>query len=288
MSNVSVSIVTVTYCSGNVLPGLLESIPNGVPVIVVDNGSGDVDLINELAAKHCSRIILCKENLGFGCACNLGASQVDSELILFLNPDAVLVEGAIEHLVRASRKYPHASAFVPAMMSPSGKPFFRRSSVITPHEPRLPKGWPENDCEVPVLSGAAFAVRRAGFESIGGFDRNIFLYHEDDDLSLRLRAECGPLMFVRQAKVVHQGGQSSGSSPAVARMKGKHMGYSRVYTSLKHGTPLAFERAMLSAIGEICLLPRLASPQRRARSLGFLAGVFGARHLKRAQADQAN
>ena len=274
-----VSIVTVTYNSGTVLPGLLESLPRGMPIIVVDNGSDDADLIDELAVKHRFHFIRNKENVGLGCACNLGAAQIESELILFLNPDAVLVDGAIEHLAYASQKYLHASAFSPAIMRSNGKQYFRRSSVIAPQEPKLPKGWPEGDCEIPVLSGAAFAVRRADFETIGGFDPNIFLYHEDDDLSLRLKAECGPLMFVRQAKIVHQGGQSSGSSPAVARMKGRHMGYSRVYTSLKHGTPLAFERAILSAIGEICLLPRLVSSRRRAKSLGYLAGILGARHL---------
>ena len=86
-------------------------------------------------------------------------------------------------------------------------------------------------------------------------------------------------MFVRRARVVHQAGCSSEITPSFSRMKGHHMGYSRVYATLKHGQPMAFERAVLSAIGEMCLFPRLFSKQRRAKSLGYLTGVFSARSL---------
>ena len=274
-----VSIVTVTYNSSSVLPKMLESVSGDASVFVVDNASADAEKTSTIAKAHGASFIRNEANLGFGRACNRGAELVEAELILFLNPDIVVVEGAMDGLVRASIEYPRASAFNPAISNPNGKPQFRRSSRIDPSGWRLPKGWPDRDREVSILSGAALLVRKRCFEMVGGFDRNIFLYHEDDDLCLRLRAQCGPLMFVRNARVIHQRGQSSGNSASIASLKGRHMGYSRVYASLKHERPMAFELAVLSAIGEICLVPRLLSPRKRAKSLGYLEGILNAAHL---------
>ena len=39
-----------------------------------------------------------------------------------------------------------------------------------------------------MLSGLALLVRKRDFDAVGGFDPEIFLYCEDDDLSPRLEA----------------------------------------------------------------------------------------------------
>ena len=274
-----ISVVTVTYNSSTILPTMLASLPDDVFVVVVDNGSTDIRRTKEVAQAHGAQLIRNDQNIGFGSACNQGAGVVGTELVLFLNPDTVVVDHALDRLVRAAHLYPKASAFNPAIEGASGKPLFRRSSSIDPSAWRLPKGWPNEDREVSVLSGAALLVRRHHFESVSGFDPKIFLYHEDDDLCLRLKGCCGPLMFVRDARVIHQAGRSSGTDSATSYLKGTSMGQSRVYASLKHGKPLAFERAILGAVGEICLLPRLLSARRRSRSIGYLFGILHARHL---------
>ena len=274
-----ISVVTVTYNSSAVLPEMLKSVPDNIPVIVVDNGSEDAERTAAITEEYGSVFVRSNENLGFGRACNLGAALAKTELVFFLNPDAVIVEGTIAHLVRASQVYQHASAFGPAIETAKGKPFFRRSSAIDPQKSILPRGWPEDDKKVTVLSGSALAVRKRDFDAVEGFDPKIFLYHEDDDLCLRLKAQCGPIMFVKRARVVHQGGYSSGTSPTISKLKGHHMGYSRVYASLKHDKSMAFERAVLSALFELLLFPRLASPRKRAKSFGYLSGVLSARSL---------
>ena len=57
--------------------------------------------------------------------------------------------------------------------------------------------------EVGYLSGACFAVRREAFDAVGGFDASYFLYHEDLDLSLRLRLAGGRLGVEPDARVEH-------------------------------------------------------------------------------------
>ena len=271
------SVVSVTYNSSTILPTMLGSLPSSVHVVVVDNGSADFARTKDIVGAHGGMLIGNQENVGFGRACNQGAKLVDTDLILFLNPDTSVTNGALDNLVRATESYPNASAFNPAIEDANGRPIFRRSSVIDPSSWRLPKGWPRSDQEVSVLSGAALLVRRHQFDALSGFDPKIFLYHEDDDLCLRLRKRFGPLMFIRSALVVHQGGSSSGRDAATAHLKGFHMGQSRVYASLKHGKALAFERALIGAFGELLLLPRLFSARRRSKSVGYLSGILRAR-----------
>lgn len=273
----SLTIVTVTFNSSAVLPEMLASIPDDVPLLIVDNGSQDINHFTDITQRSGVKVIRNKENVGFGRACNQAVAQINTDLVLFLNPDTLILDKAIDHLVAASTKYPEASAFGPAIVRANGKPYFRRSSVIVSDSKKMPKGWPTKDCEVPILSGSALMVRVVDFNLIKGFDKNIFMYHEDDDLCLRLKSRCGPLMFIRRAQVLHHFGNSSGSSPMISYLRGKYMGQSRMYASLKHRKKMAFLMAILSALANLCLIPRLFSPQKRAKSFGFLVGVIGAR-----------
>lgn len=270
-----IGIVTVCYRSMAVLPDMLRTVPDGVPVVLVDNAGEDADdALRALAERHGARLIVNAANRGFGVACNQGAAELDTEFLLFLNPDAALAPDALERLLDAADRYPQASAFNPRIASPRGAPQFKRSTHLLARSQKMPRGWPETDREVNVLSGAALMVRRAAFEAVGGFDPAIFLYHEDDDLSLRLRATCGPLIFVRDALVTHLEGRSSARSPAVAAQKAWHMGRSRVYTMRKHGRPLAFAGALTSAIWQVLSPVVLLSKRKRAKQLAFLRGVL--------------
>ena len=270
-----VTVVTVTYNSGRILPDMLASLPKAIPVIVVDNGSDDSALVAEIA--HCAggRFVGNKANLGFGRACNLGADLAKTEFVFFVNPDVTLHTDAVEGLLLAADRYPSASAFNPAMDSKRGREMFRRSSVLVPRNEWMQRGWPRGDSEVVVLSGAALLVRKACFDLIGGFDTNIFLYHEDDDLSIRLRKECGPVMFIRAARVQHSSGHSSPRTADIAALKAWHMGQSRVYAARKHDVPWAFHKALASAFLQIVSPLTVFSARKRSKHIAFLKGVLG-------------
>ncbi|MDE0005574.1 MAG: glycosyltransferase family 2 protein [Rhodospirillaceae bacterium] len=270
----AITVVTVAHNSASVLPSMLASVPEGVPVIVVDNGSRDSDSIASIAEQHGARLIRNEENVGFGRACNQGAALAKTPLILFLNPDAELVGDALDRLAEASRLYPDAGAFNPAIGHPNGAQFFRRSSPISRSRPKPPRGWPSSDRKVPVLSGSALLVSKRNFDAVGGFDPEIFLYCEDDDLCLRLEASCGPLMFIRNARVIHHlGGLET------LRLKGRSFGHSLVYASLKHKKPMAFERALIRAAGMAFSLSSITSKTHRIWAFSHLQGVLSARRF---------
>lgn len=273
-----ITVVSVCYNSTGVVSAMLASLPKGLAVVLVDNGSQDATELEIIAQGTGARLIRNADNRGFGAACNQGAAVAETEFVLFLNPDVTVEPGALDALAAAMRQYPRASAMNPVICKASGQPYFKSSSVLLPRTMWLVRGRPEADCEVPVLSGAALIVRRANFEAVGGFDPEIFLYHEDDDLGLRLRAECGPLMFIRGAVVHHEGGRSSGRGAEVAALKGWHMGRSRVYAARKHGRALAFSGALLQSLIQVVSPGVLVSKRKRAKQLAFLRGVWSARN----------
>lgn len=269
-----VTIITVAYNSEKVLPAMLASVPEGVRVIIVDNASQDGAALQRIAADHGAQVIPMGRNAGFGVACNAGAAAAVTPYLLFLNPDAVLRPGAIDALRAAAGRHSGAAAFNPRITHEDGSVHFKRRSNLLARREWLPRRWPAQEGEVPVLVGSAIFVRKAHFDAVGGFDPHIFLYYEDDDLSLRLRRQIGPLIFVPGAEVMHMGGASSARSVAVARIKGHHLGRSRVYAAVKHGVPWGRTKALIdAALGALSPLV-LLSPRKRAKEWARLRATL--------------
>ena len=67
--------------------------------------------------------------------------------------------------------------------------------------------WRETDTrqEVAWVSGAAMLVERAAFLALGGFDEQLFLYKEDEDLGLRMRRAGWQVIYEPAAVLRHQG-----------------------------------------------------------------------------------
>jgi GT2 family glycosyltransferase len=266
------TIIIVCYNSSSILPGLLASVPKNVAVILVNNSPND--RLDHLAS-DLVRIIISDKNVGFGVACSLGASNVSTQYILFLNPDTRLQSDAIDALMQGAKNHPGASAFNPVLTDSDGKIRNKRRSVLLPRGHRLSAQAVQCDGIVPVLTGAALMVRTDAFFQVGGFDSAIFLYHEDDDLSIRLGA-LGPLRIVEAAKVKHEGGHGSGDRIASASIKAFHMGQSRVYAMRKHNRPMPFLRSLGRATLQLLSPTTWLSRRKRTKQVHFLRGILSA------------
>ncbi len=64
--------------------------------------------------------------------------------------------------------------------------------------------------EVENVSGACLMLRRETIDQVGLLDETFFMYFEDMDYCLRLRAAGWKLYYVPGGEIVHLGGQSSG------------------------------------------------------------------------------
>ena len=252
---------------------MMQSLPGDLELIVIDNGQMAEVEIEKLRAVRPFHYLANEQNIGFGAACNKGAQQGSSEFLFFLNPDASLSKGCLDALLQAMDAHPQASAANPRIQSSRGRIEFKYRSVLLPRTEWRDRRPPSAVCEMPALTGGAMLVRRKAFEKVAGFDEAIFLYHEDDDLSIRLRQHAGSLLYVPDALVNHQAGHSSGRSAKVAFHKAYHKGQSRVYAMTKHGVPAAKLKCLMNALQELLNPLNLLSRRKRMQAMGFFMGV---------------
>ena len=269
-----ISIVTVSYNSMAVLPTMLASVPSDTPVIIIDNSSKETKCLEELAYKTKSILRLNSKNKGFGEACNQGAEIAQTEFILFLNPDTILQEDTLINLEKAALKFPKALAMNPKIIKPNGASYFKRSSHLIKRSEWMKRGAPTTDKVVNILSGSAFFVRTKFFKEIGGWDSNIFMYHEEDDLCLRFQEIGGDLMFVPSSIIRHTRGASSPPSKEIAYLKGFHMGQSRIYSTKKYKISWARSKALFDSILQILSPINIISGRKRSKNWGYLNGIL--------------
>ena len=195
---------------GETLPAIAGQLRDGDELIVVDNASSDgtPDLVRQAAPG--ADVIETGGNLGFSVACNRGAVAASGELLLFLNPDAVPAPGFREAIERPLADGRGWAAWQGLVTAEDGAVVNTRGGVVHftgiawaggAGEPvdRLPHA----DGEPGFVSGACLAIPRETFERAGRFPEEFFLYHEDVDLSLRLRLAGERLGVVREARADH-------------------------------------------------------------------------------------
>ena len=212
----STGIIIVTYHTGEILFECINAAINQNPneIIIVDNGNDDTMRQRIKSYGDKIKYIINDENLGFGSACNIGAhaTNANTELLLFLNPDAILTKANFEILPnqliggmitdengteqRGARR--GELSLKTAILAFVGKDNFNYTKSTTNNDAII----------VPTISGALFAVHKSDFERIGGFDENYFLHVEDIDICKRFRLAGGIVLFNPNLCAQHIGGTS--------------------------------------------------------------------------------
>jgi N-acetylglucosaminyl-diphospho-decaprenol L-rhamnosyltransferase len=264
----SIGFVVVTFNSAAVLGDCLSAIPAGREIVVVDNCSQDQSVA--VAKSFAVQILANPKNLGFGAACNLGARRLSAPYVFFLNPDAVLEKDALFELEQAIEKFPDAGGFAPAVKICGESRSFRNKSYIQDQGRRyMPDSQaPAGYADVDFIDGAALVCNRDLFLTLGGFDENLFLYYEDDDLSYRIRSHNKRLVYVPFSAVTHKKKGSSGPAFKLNYMRSWHETRSRMILSKKYKLP--FDLAKEKKRAHIRLL-RSALTLRLTKTARYLA-----------------
>ena len=198
---------------------------NDFEIIVLDNGSDRFDR-SELSRRFPEiKIIESKINLGFGKANNRAAREVDCKYLLFLNNDTKVLNNFVTILKDFMEVNPDVAICGAQQFNQKMEPvrsfnYFPRLFHRVYRIGLLKRFYESADLrnninnltlptEVEVLSGADLFVRYSFFKSIGGFDENIFLYHEEEDLAMQARKMNMKLFLIPQAKIQHFLGKSS-------------------------------------------------------------------------------
>ncbi|HEY3896233.1 MAG TPA: glycosyltransferase family 2 protein [Pseudonocardiaceae bacterium] len=226
------AVVTVTYSPGETLETFLDSVVKAtsrpVRVLLADNGSTD-GAPERAARRDGVRLLRIGENVGYGSAVNRGAVEWGPEVgwVVVANPDIEWHPGSLDELVTAAQRWPRAGALGPLIRQPDGAvypsarllPNLGRGighAVLGPIWPANPwtKAYRQSDTALGErtaewLSGSCLLMRRAAFESVGGFDPRYFMYFEDVDLGDRLGRAGWLNVYVPSAEVTHLGGHAT-------------------------------------------------------------------------------
>ena len=227
-----VTAVVVDFHSGHDLRSCCTSLlEQGVEVVVVDNGETGTSaaMLGELASSV--TLIETGVNLGFGSGVNRGVAVATSPYVLVCNPDLLVHDGAIETLVHALVAEPNWAIVGPRILDIQGEnyPSVRSfpSLIDAAGHALLAPLWPRNpfttryrsgnivrpNWGVDWVSGACFLIRRAAFETLGGFDEGFFMFAEDLDLCFRAHQHGFGVGYIADAVVTHIEGVSRRRQP---------------------------------------------------------------------------
>jgi len=237
MTAAEIAVVIVNYNTkdetAESIASLLATTTTPIEVVVVDNGSHDGSVEALRARFPETTVVDAGANLGFAAGVNRGAQASTAPWILLLNPDTVVLDGAVDALRTFSLDHPSYGLYGGRTLRPDGtvdpsscwgdmtlwslvsfaaglSTAFKRSRVF---DPESLGSWQRDSVrEVPIITGCLLLISRDGWNRLGGMDEQYFLYGEDADFSLRARRAGLRPVIVPDAEIVHAVGGSTSSS----------------------------------------------------------------------------
>ncbi|EKF86354.1 glycosyltransferase family 2 protein [Methanobacterium formicicum] len=207
---ISATVIIVTHNHRGYIEECLKSITSSksLEIIVIDNQS--TDKTPEFVEKCFPNVKLIKnpKNTGYGAANNIGAKLASNEHLIILNPDTMLDQDSIDHLLKPLAENPNIIT-IPKVLIYNGEMIntcgnkqhftgmaFTRGANEKPEDRNSPRF-------VNGLSGVCFTISKENFMKLGGFDENIFLYMEDSEFSWRVNAAGLKIFYVPEAVIYH-------------------------------------------------------------------------------------
>jgi N-acetylglucosaminyl-diphospho-decaprenol L-rhamnosyltransferase len=226
-------------CLTSIFDELAHTPGASATVWVVDNASGDDSARMVSSQFPEAKVIANTSNRGFAAANNqaLRAAGFESETpadelpdyVLLLNPDTTLLPGALHHWLEVAGARPHAGVIGGALQYPDGN--FQHSAFEFPTlkqifldffplhhrlinsrlNGRYPRAYyaAERPFVVGHPLGAAMLIRRQAILDAGLLDEGYFIYAEEVDWCIRMRAAGWLSICAPTVRVVHHEAQST-------------------------------------------------------------------------------
>lgn len=207
MYDASIVILTIDQyrLTADCIASIRRENGNSVEIILIDNGADrkcaslDVDQYHSFGM-----------NLGYSVPCNLGAGFAQSEKVVFLNNDTIVMSGWLEPLLSALDNenvtiagskllYPdesiqHAGAYF--------KEINGKLEGFHWHTEQPPGS-------VPAVTAACMAVNKEYFFALDGFDNRYWVGNEDMHLCLQTRELGKKVYYEPESVVIHLESQSN-------------------------------------------------------------------------------
>ena len=227
-----ISIVIVTWNGREHLEGCLTAVASqqGVDAetILVDNASTDGTIDFMRARFPWVRIVSLDRNHGFAGGNNAGAREARGRYLAFLNNDTIADPNWLRALrdgVDEPRSIALATSRIVYMHDPStvdsaGDGMTRWGGAFKRHHGGAAADATESR-EVFGACGAAFIIAKQVFDTLGGFDPDFFISHEDVDLSYRAQLRGYRCRYVAGSVVRHRGSSTLGRASRLAVFHGQ-------------------------------------------------------------------
>jgi N-acetylglucosaminyl-diphospho-decaprenol L-rhamnosyltransferase len=260
-----------------------------VDVVVADNGSGDgsAELLRERFAEV--GLVELGRNLGFGQALNRAIAERPGDPAILLNNDVECEPHFVEAMLAAA----DGAETVAGVLVQEADPGRIDSAGVVADRTLMGFDYLHGELAAAALSapaplgptGGAALYRLDAFRAVGGFDERIFLYYEDLDLALRLRAAGARCRLAGEARALHAYSASSG---AASSFKYSHSGWSRGYMLRRYGSTSRPRDAARVLVAEGALCAGQIVRDRTAAGLrGRLRGWREGGGLERRQVDES-
>jgi len=285
-----VSVLIISYNTKDLTIACLESLYAETAlarfeVIVVDNASSDgsARAIGERFPDV--RLVEPGANLGFAKANNLAAKSARGRYLLLLNPDTVVLQGAVDTLVAFAEelKAPaivggrtlhtdgtlnHASCWGrPTLWSTLcyafGLSVLGRYHVL--FDPETMRTWKRDSVrEVDIISGCLLLIPRTLWDALGGFDPAFDMYAEDFDLCLRARDMGVRCVLCPEGEIIHYGSASEcvKADQLVRQMKAKTRLMRKHWGRLSSALGGVLLRMRVATRGYVGVIPFAANERR--------------------------
>lgn len=233
-----VSIIIVSYNCATELRDCLCSITREtrkytVEIIVVDNHSQDETLAMLARDFPYVHTLQNRENIGFAAANNRALAIATGRYILYLNPDTVLLDGAIDTMTDYMERNPNVGITGPHTYNADGHttqltvygarslttvfhsyiPLFKHIPFFRPT--RVDVYSPDHTCAVEAVRGCCMLLPAALVRTLGGMDERYFMYEEEYDLCEGVQARGLKVVYLHEAHIIHLEGRSSHQTDSV-------------------------------------------------------------------------
>lgn len=220
-----VAVVILNYNGEQHLAHYLPSVvanSDGADVLVADNGSTDGSLTLLRREFSSVRLIELGQNYGFAEGYNRALAELDDyDCYVLLNSDVYTPEGWLSPLMARLETDPTIAIVGSKILSDTDRNSFEYAGAAGGYIDYL--GYPfcrgrilstlekdegqYDDCRsVFWVGGAAFAVRKSAYRSLGGLCSDFFAHMEEIDLCWRAQLDGWRVVIEPKSKVYHLGG----------------------------------------------------------------------------------
>ncbi len=261
---------------------------------VVDNNSkdGSREYLQSMAGrKKDLHVILNKENRGFAKANCQATKQAKGNLILLLNPDAEILDNALQKMVKFMQEHKDCGIagcrLIGAEKDP--QPSIRNFPTVASQVMILLKLqylFPQvrplrnyflydfdytKQAEVEQVMGAFLMTRKKVLEKVGFLDKNFFLWFEEIDFCKRVKEAGWKVIYNPDARVFHHGSQSFCQLLSLAKQRiynESALYYFKKHFSYQNYWPLVVARPIslvLSYLSQVFPFTQKIKARRRSR-----------------------